>query len=69
MITKAALESHGVIGEKQAIALATTNLEKALGLDLRGVRDIVAYKGGGMMELSSKVAAVISPGRRTVDLF
>jgi hypothetical protein len=49
----------------------STDLEKLLGL--RGIdeetSDLVACNGGNMFDLSSRVVAVISPGRGLVDLF
>ncbi|TFK43732.1 carbohydrate esterase family 9 protein [Crucibulum laeve] len=67
----AALESNGRINQRQAYAMATTDLEKLLGV--RGVdqegADMVAFEGGGMFDISSKVVAVISPRREFVDLF
>ena len=70
---QAALESQGRIDQHTAIALATTNLEKALGMHrLRSAevnRDLVAVRGGGILGLGSKVIGVISPERQTIDLF
>lgn len=51
--------------------MVSTNLEKLLGiraLDDDEV-DMVAYEGGGIFDLSSKVVAVLSPVRRGVDFF
>jgi hypothetical protein len=66
---KAALESNGRVGKLQAYALASTNLEKLLGVDVinADTGDLVAYKGGSAFELSSKVVAVISPQRGLVE--
>jgi len=68
---QAALESNGHISESQAYQLATTNLEKLLGVREIGedASDLVVYEGGSMFELSSKVVGVISPVRGCVDLF
>jgi hypothetical protein len=67
---KAALESNGRLSEKQVYAMATTDLEKLLGV--QGIdedsADLVAYEGGGVLDMSSKVAAIISPARGMVDL-
>ncbi|KLO05758.1 hypothetical protein SCHPADRAFT_917689 [Schizopora paradoxa] len=71
----AALESHGKIDRRTALALVTTNLEKALGVGAgskshKGYRqDFVAYKGGDMFNLESKVVGVVSAERGVVDLF
>ena len=49
----------------------STDLEQLLGI--RGVdeefSDLVAFDGGNVFDLSSKVVGVISPGRGLVDLF
>lgn len=69
-----ALEANGTLSRAQTIALATTNLDRALGLDspklrLRTPPDIVAYKGGGVLDMNSKVVGVLSPRKKTVVLF
>ncbi|KDQ64250.1 hypothetical protein JAAARDRAFT_64138 [Jaapia argillacea MUCL 33604] len=66
----AALESNGRIDRREAFALATTNLEELLGVkDMFDDRaDLVAYEGGGVFDLSSKVVAVLSPQRGVVDV-
>ncbi len=75
LFNQAALESRGQIDRRTALALVTTNLEKALGVSARSrgregtADDIVVYKGGGMFDLESKVVGVISAGRGVVDLF
>lgn len=67
------MESNGRIDDQQAYALATTNLEKLLGvINLQGeagTGDLVAYDGGNVFDLSSKVVAVLSPERGIVDVF
>jgi hypothetical protein len=65
------LESNGRINERETYALASTNLEDLLGVrDIDGgMVDMVAYDGGGVFDLSSKVVAVISPERQLVDFF
>ena len=64
---QAALESNGTLSRAEAISLGSSNIETLLGLETQ--HDLVAYKGGDMFELSSRVAAVISPKRGFVDLF
>jgi len=66
----AKLESNGRIDDQQAYALATTNLEKLLGVInlVDETADLVAYEGGGAFDLSSKVVAVLSPERGIVDM-
>jgi hypothetical protein len=70
-IAWAALESNGTISKTQALALATTNLHKALGLIRRRftVPDLVLYAGGGLLDLESKVVGVISAERGIVEVF
>jgi hypothetical protein len=66
-IAWAALESNGTINKERAIALATSNLDELLGVN--SANDLVAYKGGDMLSMSSKVVAVVSKLRAEVDLF
>lgn len=65
-----ALESGGQISKPEAIALASTNLKKLLSRNRdNGVIDLVATQGGDLLSFESKVVAIISSVRRTVDLF
>lgn len=57
-LSQAALEAFGKINKEQAMALATTNLEKILDIKPHG--DLVAYQGGDLMDMQSKVVAVLS---------
>ena len=53
------------------MALATTNLEKLLGskgANAQSTHDLVATKGGELLDFGSKVVAIISPRKGTVDL-
>lgn len=68
IIFQASLESNGRINEHQAYAMASTNLAKLLGVTAE-MPDLVAYDGGSIFDLSSKVAAVISPEKGSVELF
>ncbi|KAH0583360.1 hypothetical protein H2248_008989 [Termitomyces sp. 'cryptogamus'] len=63
----AALESNGTISKTQALQIATTNLDRALGVGR--VQDIVAYRGGTMFDFESKVAGVVSMERGTIEIF
>lgn len=64
-----ALESGGTLTKRDTLALATIDLEKLLGVHGRhGHGDLVATTGGDLFDFSSKVVAVISPDRGTVDL-
>lgn len=59
----AALEAGDRISRSEALTLATTNLEKLLGVEavIEGEGDLVATEGGDLLEFS-KVVAVMSPG-------
>ncbi|KAG5644405.1 hypothetical protein DXG03_008572 [Asterophora parasitica] len=63
----AALESNGTISKRDAIELATTRLDRALGA--KSVLDLVAYRGGSIFDLESKVAGVVSMQRGTIEMF
>ncbi|KAJ4001803.1 carbohydrate esterase family 9 protein [Lentinula boryana] len=55
---------------REVYGLATTNLEQLLGV--KGIEpssaDLVAFDGGSVFNLSSKVVAIISPQRSQVDM-
>ncbi|KAF9450409.1 composite domain of metallo-dependent hydrolase [Macrolepiota fuliginosa MF-IS2] len=55
------------ISYEQALALASTNLEKLLGLK-KGNSDLVAIAHGDFLSFEGKPTAIISEGRNTVDL-
>lgn len=63
------LTSNGFIDRTTALALATTNLEKALGVQRDMPQDLVAYRGGDVFELEAKVVGVISETLGRTDLF
>lgn len=63
------MESNGTIDKAQAVALATTNIEKALGLTSNLLHDIVAYHGGDIFDFHSKIIGVVSAQRGAVDIF
>lgn len=57
----AALESSGRVGETQAYAIASINLEKILDFRIPDEqREYVAWKGGDVFSMSSKAVAVFS---------
>ena len=60
------MKANGEISKEQAIALASSNLEELLSI-VSG-DDMVAYKGGDVLSVSSKVG-VMSAKRGEVDLF
>ncbi|KAJ7154783.1 carbohydrate esterase family 9 protein [Mycena filopes] len=61
----AGLESNGVLKKADVIALASSNLETLLGVNVPDA-DFVATRGGSDFE--GKVVAVISPRSKTVNL-
>ncbi|CAL1706960.1 unnamed protein product [Somion occarium] len=65
-----AIEAGGRLSKGQALALASTNLEKLLGgkVKAQSAHDLVATRGGELLDFESKVVAVISPRRGVVDL-
>ncbi|KAI0692924.1 composite domain of metallo-dependent hydrolase [Cerioporus squamosus] len=64
----AALESGGIISRAHAIALASTNVERLLGIERSEAEvELVATRGGDLLEYG-KVVGVISPLRGTVDV-
>jgi len=66
------LEADGTINREQAYAMASTNIEKILGLDDvddGGLDDLVAFDGGSAFEFSSKVVAILSHQRGFVEVF
>ncbi|KAG2337258.1 hypothetical protein BDR05DRAFT_970469 [Suillus weaverae] len=63
------LTSNGTIDRTTALALATTNLEKALGVQREMPQDLVAYRGGDVFEFEAKVVGVISETLGRTDLF
>lgn len=65
----AALESFDRISKEQALALASVNLEKLLGVKPSGgLGDMVATRGGTVLDSEAKVIGIISPRRGIVDL-
>ena len=66
---QAALEAHGEISKAEALALASVNLEKLLGVEPDHSRnDLVATRGGTLLDFQSRVVGLISPRRGVVDL-
>ena len=67
---KAALESSGRMSKEQAIALGSTAVDRALGLDDSHASDeIVVYRDGDFFDIESKVVGVLSARRGVIDLF
>ncbi|KAF9017012.1 hypothetical protein BDZ89DRAFT_1117848 [Hymenopellis radicata] len=66
----ASLEADGKISKEEAIGLASVNLEKLLGAESKSHEtDLVATRGGDILELEAKVVSVLSPARGLVDIF
>ncbi|CAK5276604.1 unnamed protein product [Mycena citricolor] len=65
------LNSAGMIDQAAALAMASINVERALGLNppAFGMEDLVAYRGGQVFDMESKVVGVVSPRRGAVVLF
>ncbi|KAG1742005.1 hypothetical protein EDB19DRAFT_1703499 [Suillus lakei] len=63
------LTSNGTIDRTTALALATTNLETALGVQREMPQDLVAYRGGDVFDFEAKVVGVISETLGRTDLF
>jgi hypothetical protein len=66
-LEQAALEANGALSRSDAIALASVNLERLLGLKTP-VSDLVAVKQGSLLDFEGKVVSVISSHRGVVDL-
>lgn len=62
-----ALETNGALSKSDAFALASVNLERLLGVQ-NPITDLVAVKGGTLLDFEGKVVGVISPQRGVVDL-
>ncbi|KAL5507656.1 hypothetical protein ACEPAH_7112 [Sanghuangporus vaninii] len=66
----AALEAVGDISGAEALALASSNLEKLLALEVDAdLADLVATEAGDIFDFESKVVGIISPRKGAVDLF
>jgi len=64
-----AAASGGVISKSDAHAMASSNIEKLLGVEADPAwGDIVVTQGGDLLSFEGKVVAVISPRRGVVDL-
>jgi hypothetical protein len=63
-----AIEAGGELDKETALGLVSSNLERLLGLDVKTNRDLVAWSGGDIFDMSSKVVAVISNAREEIDI-
>ncbi|KAH9935455.1 uncharacterized protein B0H18DRAFT_975763 [Fomitopsis serialis] len=66
-----ALDAGGEISKEDALALGSTNVEVLLGGDVEtdGLHDLVVTEGGDILDMQSKVIAIISPTRQLVEIF
>ncbi|KAL5494800.1 hypothetical protein ACEPAI_262 [Sanghuangporus weigelae] len=70
-VSWAYIEAGGQISESDALAIASTNVERLLGVEVEtsSQRDLVVTKGGGLLNIEAKVVGIISPRRGQVELF
>ena len=58
------------MSKAEVLALASTNLEKLLGLEIdTQLSDLVATEQGDSLDFEGKVVGIISPRKGVVDLF
>ena len=64
------INSGDYLSKSDALALSSTNMKKLLGIKSGNVveSDLVATRGGDLLDLKSKVVAVISHRRGVVDM-
>jgi hypothetical protein len=69
--SQAALDSNGSIDYSTALALASTNIEKALGVKslTRDADELVVFQSGDMFDFESKVIGIISARKTAVEFF
>jgi hypothetical protein len=63
------MNAGGTISMEDAMAFASTNLEKVLGAEMEAEKaDLVATRGGDLLNMGSQIVAIISPSREIVDI-
>ena len=67
LFIQAALEAGREITTAEALALASVNLEILFAVNTEA-SDLVATKGGSLLDFEGKVVAIISPRRGVTDL-
>ncbi|EJC98798.1 composite domain of metallo-dependent hydrolase [Fomitiporia mediterranea MF3/22] len=69
-VSWAYIEAGGQVSKSEAIALASTNVERLLGaaVNSESQRDLVVTKGGDLLDIEAKVVGIISPQRGQVEL-
>ncbi|KAF8973201.1 carbohydrate esterase family 9 protein [Flammula alnicola] len=66
----AAIESGGRISKEAAIAIGSANVLKLLGVHIEDTKiDLVATRGGDLLNFESKVAAILSRRQQATHLF
>jgi hypothetical protein len=70
IVIQASIEAGGQITQQQALALGSTNLEKLLTgwVNVEGT-ELVATEAGCILDMNSRVVAILSSRRGVVDLF
>ncbi|KAJ7225059.1 hypothetical protein B0H12DRAFT_1328757 [Mycena haematopus] len=72
-IAWAALDSNGSIDYATALALGSTNIDKALGLKFKSntqdADELVVFQGGNMFDFESKVVGIVSARKTAVEFF
>ncbi|KAI6132248.1 hypothetical protein EDD16DRAFT_1775935 [Pisolithus croceorrhizus] len=68
-VSRVSFSANGSIDLPTALKLATTNLEKALGIHGTMPQDLVAYAGGHAFDFGGKAVAVISEQLGRIDVF
>ncbi|KAF7364300.1 Composite domain of metallo-dependent hydrolase [Mycena sanguinolenta] len=72
-IAWAALDANGSIDYPTALALGSTNIDRALGLKHKSHTqdddELVVFRGGDMFDFESKVIGVVSARKTAVELF
>lgn len=67
-IPQVAIDSGNRLSKEEALALGSTNMRKLLGLDISDHDlDLVATRGGELVDQDAKVVAIISAQRETID--
>jgi hypothetical protein len=65
-VAQAAIEAGHELSKHEALALGSSNIEKLLGA--KPSLDLVATVGGDLLDMSAKIAGIISAERGVVDL-
>ena len=67
------MDANGLIDYPTALALGSTNIDRALGLKLKSRTqdddELVVFQGGDIFDLESKVIGVVSARKAAVELF